>query len=198
MKRRLCKLVISCMQEISFKIQFPAPFPETSSVNIQLRFRDENSVVAVLFLCNHHSGVSNLYTLILYWSVYEKLWFNPVLHSHSPRSLDILTKGQKLHGQNLTDTVRDREGDKDKKKIKQDFTTSSTRNQFVVAITVILTTLLFPSFTAVYVYSMCVCLRILYTFCNYVEGAVWNTSIFHEDLPLHSLFSLVVRCVNYA
>lgn len=64
-----------------------------------------------MLLCNHHSEVSNLYALILYWSVYEKLWFHPVLHPHSPLSLDILTEGQQLDGPEPTTTDKDKDGD---------------------------------------------------------------------------------------
>lgn len=53
-------------------------------------------------LCNHHSQVSNLYTLIWHWSVYEKLCFIPLLHSHSPLSVNSLTEGQQQDGQNPT------------------------------------------------------------------------------------------------
>lgn len=56
-------------------------------------------------LCNHHSEVSNLHTSILYRSVFEKLQFSPdLLHSHSTRSLDILTEGQLLDAPNLRHT----------------------------------------------------------------------------------------------
>lgn len=64
-------------------------------------------------ICNHRSEASDLYTLIWYWSVYEKLWLNPLLHSRSALSLDIRTEGEHLERQKLT--AKEKEGDKDEK-----------------------------------------------------------------------------------